>query len=223
MHISETTAFGVTVEGVNLGQDRVKNDFDHSLTKIREHLESLRASAEKFTAVLTQSARNAIESRRNKLLSDRNIAASLGFSIRERARFTTNVCGTRSARKIEPELSPAASSPYIQEPVLTDAIYEDIIRIIQNMAHAMERSPSSFTSLNEEALRHHVLSHLNGRFEGQATGETFNEHGKADILIRSGDRNIFIAECKFWGGPKVLSDAIDQLLSYSSWRDTRWR
>ena len=26
---------------------------------------------------------------------------------------------------------------------------------------------------------------------------------------------------KFWGGPKSLSDAIDQLLTYSSWRDTK--
>ena len=56
---------------------------------------------------------------------------------------------------------------------------------------------------------------------GQATGETFNGAGKTDILIRSGDRNIFIAECKFWDGPKSLREAIDQLLGYSTWRDTK--
>ena len=62
---------------------------------------------------------------------------------------------------------------------------------------------------------------LNGHYEGQATGETFNYEGKTDILIRVDDKNIFIGECKFWDGPKSLTSAIDQLLSYSSWRDTK--
>ena len=55
----------------------------------------------------------------------------------------------------------------------------------------------------------------------RATGETFNYQGKTDILVRSEGRNIFIAECKFWSGPKMLTDTIDQLLSYTSWRDTK--
>jgi len=42
-----------------------------------------------------------------------------------------------------------------------------------------------------------------------------------DILIRSEGKNIFIAECKFWFGPKKLIETIDQLLGYSSWRDTK--
>ena len=60
---------------------------------------------------------------------------------------------------------------------------------------------------------------LNGHYEGQATGETFNCEGKTDILIRSEGKNIFIAECKYWNGAKKLTEAIDQLLGYSSWRD----
>ena len=51
--------------------------------------------------------------------------------------------------------------------------------------------------------------------------ETFNFEGKTDILIRVDGRNIFIAECKFWKGPKGLTDTIDQLLGYTSWRDTK--
>ena len=45
--------------------------------------------------------------------------------------------------------------------------------------------------------------------------------GKTDILIRAQGKNIFIGECKYWGGPKKLLETIDQLLSYSSWRDTK--
>ena len=83
----------------------------------------------------------------------------------------------------------------------------------------MERSPKAFDGLDEEGIRSHFLVQLNGHYEGQATGETFNYQGKTDILIRSGDRNIFIAECKFWGGPQMLTQTIDQLLGYLSWRD----
>jgi len=62
---------------------------------------------------------------------------------------------------------------------------------------------------------------LNGQFEGAATGETFNVSGKTDILLRANGRNVFIAECKFWKGPKHYREAIDQLLGYTAWRDTK--
>ena len=92
---------------------------------------------------------------------------------------------------------------------------------MSNMALVMERSPSAFATMDEESLRSHFLVQLNGHYEGQATGETFNYEGKTDILIRVNGRNIFIAECKYWGGPKKLTETIDQLLRYTSWRDTK--
>ncbi len=75
--------------------------------------------------------------------------------------------------------------------------------------------------MDEESLRTHFLVQLNGHYEGQATGETFNYEGKTDILVRVTGKNIFIGECKFWDGPGSLTGAIDQLLGYSSWRDTK--
>jgi hypothetical protein len=45
--------------------------------------------------------------------------------------------------------------------------------------------------------------------------------GKTDILLREGDRNVFIAERKFWKGPKAFAEAIDHLLSYATWRDSK--
>ncbi len=59
------------------------------------------------------------------------------------------------------------------------------------------------------------------QFQGQATGETFNCNGKTDILIRVNDKNIFIGECKFWKGEKKYIETIDQILGYTSWRDTK--
>ena len=62
---------------------------------------------------------------------------------------------------------------------------------------------------------------LNGQYHGAATGETFNCKGKTDILIRHQDKNIFVAECKFWEGYEALIKTTNQLLSYTTWRDTK--
>lgn len=83
----------------------------------------------------------------------------------------------------------------------------------------MERSPVP-KPMDEETLRQHFLVQLNAQFEGKATGETFNMGGKTDILLREGDRNVFIAEYRFWKGPRP-SEAIDQLLGYATWRDSK--
>ena len=62
--------------------------------------------------------------------------------------------------------------------------------------------PRAFEKMGEEDLRTHFLVQLNGQYEGRATEETFNFQGKIDIVIRDEGRNVFIAECKFWGGEK---------------------
>jgi hypothetical protein len=105
--------------------------------------------------------------------------------------------------------------------VLDEANYKHILNVIDNMTVVMERSPSAFAKMGEEDIRQHYLVQLNGQFEGQATGETFNYHGKTDILIRVDGRNIFIAECKFWRGDKQFVETVDQILSYLSWRDNK--
>jgi hypothetical protein len=97
--------------------------------------------------------------------------------------------------------------------------YEQALKIMQDMTLVMERSPDAFRTMDEEALRQHFHVQLNGQFEGKATGETFNMAGKTDILLREGERNVFIAECKFWKGPKAFGEAIDQMLGYATWRD----
>jgi hypothetical protein len=107
------------------------------------------------------------------------------------------------------------------EPVLEMAVYEEILDTLAGMSVVMERSPSAFAGLDEEALRTHFQIPLNSKFQGMASGETFNAAGKTDILIKHEDRILFIAECKFWKGAQSLTDAISQLLSYLTWRETK--
>lgn len=118
-------------------------------------------------------------------------------------------------------LPQASSAAYKPEPAWAIEQYEQALKIMQDMTLVMERSPDAFKTMDEEALRQHFLVQLNGQFEGKATGETFNMSGKTDILLREGERNVFITECKFWKGPKAFGEAIDQLLGYTTWRDSK--
>jgi hypothetical protein len=149
------------------------------------------------------------------------MVAALGFKIKERQNAPKTFVAPEVRRKLSPVMPPASSIPYKPEPALATADYEHILGVMQSMTQVMELSPSAFHDVDEEALRSHFLVQLNGHYQGQATGETFNYEGKTDILVRSEGRNIFIAECKFWSGPKKLIETIDQLLGYSSWRDTK--
>lgn len=97
--------------------------------------------------------------------------------------------------------------------------YRKILSILHHMIRVMERDPKSFSDLGEEAIRSHFLVQLNGIYKGQATGETFNKSGKPDIVVRLSGENIFIGECKFWGGESKLKETLDQLLGYATGND----
>lgn len=99
--------------------------------------------------------------------------------------------------------------------------YEQALAVLRNARNALERTPSMTANLDEEKIRDLLLVLLNAQFEGAAAGEVFNAAGKTDILIRTGDRNVFIAECKIWGGLAKFRAALEQLLSYLTWRDTK--
>lgn len=211
----------ISVSGVNLDQDRVKSELNSSISHVRSTLDNLRKDASQLNNTLRNLAKQQIDHRRAKLLEDQNLVAGLGFMLKERADAPKTFVAPDVRRKIKPSLPQASSAPYTPEPVLEMKEYEHILSTLNNMVLVMERSPSAFVAMDEEALRTHFLVQLNGQYEGNATGETFNFSGKTDILLRVNGRNIFIGECKFWGGPKCLSETLDQLLGYSSWRDTK--
>lgn len=207
--------------GINQTSDQVRAAIDHAIESLQKYLGNLRKNAETLNSSLRDFAKQAIDTRRKKLLDNQNLVSSLGFAIKERSGAPKTYAAPEVRRKLLPNPPPASSAPYKPEPILPDKDYDHILDVIQNMAHVMERSPSAFATMDEEDLRTHFLVQLNGQYEGQATGETFNYEGKTDILIRVDGKNIFIGECKFWGGPKKLTKTIDQLLGYSSWRDTK--
>ena len=220
-YISMSNHLIFVIVGIDLQADTVRQEFDADLDIIDDYLDALRRSANTLNNQLDPMARQWIEERRTRLLRYRNLAESIGYTLRQREDSPRTYKAPEVRRRIEPTPPSTSSQPYEPEPILDQENYEHVLGIIENMAQVMEYSPAAFSDMGEEVLRWHFLVQLNGHYEGQATGETFNYEGKTDILIRSEGKNIFIAECKYWGGPNTLTAAINQLLGYTSWRDTK--
>ena len=199
----------------------VKDIFEQELNQTQVQVGRANKDVGRFNEALPGHATERLNVRREKLLQDRDLVTSIGFPIRSRQNPPSTFVVPDVKRRITPRKPAASTEPFSPEPALGMDDYEHILSVLSNMVEVMERSPSAFKDMNEENLRTHFLVQLNGQYEGQATGETFNYEGKTDILIRADGRNIFIAECKFWTGPAGLTKAMDQLLGYTAWRDTK--
>lgn len=199
----------------------IKPELDRTLASIQQHLDWQAAQISVHNNALPAIVEAAVIDRRRRLLANSQRLASLGIPVNVRNDAPTTYAIPTVRRTAIPTLPPATTTPFEPEPTWAIEQYEHALKVIQQMALVMERSPSAFRTMDEEALRQHFLVQLNGQFEGRATGETFNLSGKTDILLKEGSRNAFIAECKFWKGPKKFSEAIDQLLGYTSWRDSK--
>lgn len=199
----------------------VRSQFDGLLDKIEQHLVWSRADISPYNDELPDLVASLVSKRKSQLLEDRKLEAGLGFPVRRREEASTYAVPVERKAVTATRSKATASTAFAPEPVLSDAHYEEALAILRNARNALERTPSMTASLHEEQIRDLLLVMLNAQLEGRAGGELFNGAGKTDILIRAEDRNIFIAECKIWKGPKTVRDGLDQLLSYLVWRDTK--
>lgn len=104
---------------------------------------------------------------------------------------------------------------------ILDEDYNHIMNVIRHVGATFERARKTFCKLNEEELRDVILANLNGHYMGLATGETFRNSGKTDINIEFENRAAFVGECKVWQGEKIFHETIDQLIGYTTWKDTK--
>jgi hypothetical protein len=211
----------ITYERTDHNAEAIKADFDHNINEIRRWIEWIEKDVSSFTSTLREKAKDKIEKRREKLLKDQGVVASLGFPLRRRDNAPQTYAAPTVRRKTPVVMPTPSAKTSLAEPTLDTQEYDHILKVISNMVAVMERSPHAFQSMTEPDIRQHFLVQLNGQYEGQATGETFNFEGKTDILIRVDGKNIFVGECKFWIGPESLKKTIDQLLGYATWHDTK--
>jgi hypothetical protein len=200
--------------------ERLKSEIERTVQSLKEAVTHLAGNVENHNREAANAIKAALQRKLQKAQSAVSAVAGLGIPIRQRSQPQTFTIPAR--RRESPVRRPAVpAEKFSAEPTLEVKEFEHILAILRSMSLVIERTPESFASLDEEAIRTHFLLQLNGHYEGAATGETFNAAGKTDILIRVADRNVFIAECKFWRGSKSFEDALDQLLAYLSWRDSK--
>ena len=93
--------------------------------------------------------------------------------------------------------------------------------MIRHEGRTFETTSKTFAVHDEEELRDILLAHLNGHYQGDATGEAFRRSRKTGIRIEDNNRAAFVATCQIWKGQKELSQVIEQLLGYLTWRDCK--
>ena len=208
---------------------KLKAHFEYALDRIEEHVAGIRAGVEAHNQQMARQLPVALAGRKAKLLEDREIQAGIGYRLQRRPDAGSHNVAVRR-RTLAPQRRPAANAPaslLAPEPALDDADYEAALAVLRNARNTLERSPSMTAKLDEEEVRDLPLMGLNTQFEGKAGGEVFNYAGKTDILIREGDRNVYIGECKIYDPAhkqsidRVITGALSQLLGYLAWRDTK--
>ena len=195
--------------------------YERDIGMIATNLEHLAHDISLYNNELSELITKKLQERKGNASQNQSLIQSINIPIKKREDIpeTYNIPEIRKKPSIIKKSSKIET--FKPEPTLALEEYENILTIIKDMSLAMERSPGTFCKLKEEEIRNHFLIQLNGHYKGNATGETFNGVGKTDIIIRHENANAFIAECKFWRGQKKMSEAIDQLLGYVTWRDTK--
>jgi hypothetical protein len=208
-------------------QQHIRRYFDTRIDMIEKRLGKCQPLLDRHRRELRALVKDKVSKQRAQLAANRIVQVDLGFPIRQRRdsskfekRHTIETVSAAAPARAGDLLSADARARH--EPFLADADYEAALRVLVNARNALERNPSMTATLDENKIRDLLLVSLNAaRFEGKAAGEVFNGTGRTDILIREDDRNILIAECKIWRGPKTIREALNQLLGYLVWRDTR--
>lgn len=197
-----------------------KRDLDEHLRGVRFYVDSQRRQVEQHNSALPNAIRQAVQDRRARLQAQEGITKVLNIPLKPRE-GAPEIRPIAVRRKLTRPLPPAPKAGYTPEPGISDEDYEHIISVIRHEGRTFEATPATFSVHDEEQLRDIVLAHLNGHYQGDATGETFRRAGKTDVRIEDSNRAAFVAECKVWRGAKELNDAVVQLLGYLTWRDCK--
>lgn len=198
--------------------DEVNKEIEKTISSIQQFLDWIKKDIETHNSQIRMKIDELVQARRERLgiIQDVTKLINIPIGIRNGEPNVSNL--PIQKRIIKPLASHSPSKP---EYGISDETYTQILGVMRHEGATYERTPKTYAKHNEEELRDILLAHLNGHFKGQATGETFRKNGKTDICIEAENRAAFIAECKVWHGEKHLIEAINQLLSYLTWRDVK--
>uniref|UniRef100_UPI00384A5FCA hypothetical protein n=1 Tax=Methanobrevibacter smithii TaxID=2173 RepID=UPI00384A5FCA len=199
---------------------QMSNEIENVKNNIQNQYCNLEKEVKDYNLSLRPKISSYFKSHKERIIEKNNTIASIGIPLRRKNDAQTYAVSTPKKKRIilpEPRITEGA----LLEPVLSQEDYNFILKLIYDGGKVFERLPATYSNKDEESLRDHLILILTPHFEGSVTGETFNKSGKTDILLRYENTNIFVAECKFWKGIKSYFDAINQLLGYLTWRDSK--
>jgi hypothetical protein len=203
----------------SLNPEAIKSHYEKTIQSIQQYLSFQEGDIAANKSAIDQAIRSAIADRKQALQKHKSVLEMLNIPIRPQGEAP--VFNPMPIKKVIVPLPPPPKSGFQPEPGITDDIYEHILNVIRHEGRSWESAPKTFAKHDEEELRDIILAHLNTHFQGQASGETFRKAGKTDIRIEADNRSAFIAECKVWSGQKQVSESVDQMLSYLTWRDCK--
>jgi hypothetical protein len=210
------------IAGREISAEQVQRTIKETTGNIAQHLDWSRSFWAGFDTKVRQTAQLGLRDREAKLLASnaqKSALANLGIKLKEKPADPNAYTPPPIKTRIVPQMPPMTPSRPA-DPTLDKESYARILGLVRGAGRSIEQSSSRTRSLDEEGLRDMFLVPLNAHF-GTATGEAFNFTGKTDILIKERGGNLFVAECKFWGGAAQFAATIDQLLGYLTWRDTK--
>ncbi|TLV00405.1 hypothetical protein [Dyadobacter luticola] len=200
-----------------------KSRLNNFLTSISKNIPAINAHLAKWNDSLKNEIDGLLEVKRANSDKMKAFMKEIGLDINA---DSTNYLVPPIIKKtlIPSPMQKEKSSESTAIPTLASEIYDDILQVIVSAGTSIERKPSLYFQKEEEDLRDIFLLFLETRYENTSGhGEAFNKNGKTDILLRYApdNSNIFVAECKVWKGKSSLHNAIDQLLTYLTHRDSK--
>ena len=194
--------------------EEVQSKIDKRISDIESYVSRANGSIRSLNDKLETKARSAIDRRRDQVEAANDIMDEIGVDRDD----NTETGYVQPEKKREIDITTNTGST--QTEILPEQTFRDILDIIDGFGISIERSAQTVRDLDEESLRDLFLNVINTHYTGLATGETFNRGGKTDIHLRYQNKNLFIAECKFWKGAQGYLDTIDQLLQNLTVRDS---
>ena len=188
------------------------------LARIEQYLEWARHDCHMHNNGLDGYALGQISNRADEIRQRRAVLDASGIPLRG-ASGKRNITTAIKRRPGPRRRGPGPAVPL--DPVLADEDYTHMLGVMRNQGDTMQRAPGAYAGMGEEDLRQVLLSGLNTHYVGGVAGEAFSVAGKTDIMVRDGGGAVFIAECKLWTGQAALGAALDQLLGYTTWNDTK--
>lgn len=198
----------------------LKERFERFFKETRDMISFVNSDVESFNKSLPVKIETLLKSRKEKADEWCKVTQKLQIPLVLDA-ASPNVVPMALKKRVKKTIVKPTQKPQSPEYYVGDGDYDNIVNIINSCCMAMERSASTFGKLEEEELRDFITSTLNTHYVDSVTGETFRRRGKTDILITFENAEAFIGECKVWHGVKLLGEALEQLLCYTTWRDLK--